>query len=68
MKKLLFLALLLTSCEVTTTEMEDFVANKAKTITYEGHEYLVFTDRIGYKGYGFMAHKGNCTACERPCK
>jgi hypothetical protein len=50
--------LLLTSCNNTATPSggKDF-----ETITIENCQYLVRTRVNGDTGYGFMAHKGNCT-------
>lgn len=37
-----------------------------KTVEIEGHYYLLGVARHGssYAGYGFMAHKGNCSTCK----
>jgi hypothetical protein len=36
--------------------------NDFETIVIDGCEYIVFTESFNHaaKGYGFMAHKGNC--------
>jgi hypothetical protein len=28
-------------------------------------EYIIYSKHSGYKGYGFMAHKGNCKYCNK---
>jgi hypothetical protein len=48
------------STDHLTLELEKLSEDDMETIVIEGCEYLVYRHAEGTKGYGFMAHKGNC--------
>jgi hypothetical protein len=68
MKKLLLLALttmMMVGCEYKTDaeikEAKRF--NGFNIIVIDSCEYLKKETAMGYSGYGFFAHKGNCKYC-----
>jgi len=40
---------------------KEVASKNYKTITIEGCQYIVYDTSAGYSGYGYMAHKGNCS-------
>jgi len=55
---LIFSMILFAGCKQNTSKLPEQI----DTIVYEGCEYLILKQYGGgYSGYGFMAHKGNCT-------
>ena len=46
----------------TDEKIKAIPPNRIKVITYDDCEYLIYKDEAdGNSGYGFMAHKGNCS-------
>ena len=69
MKKILLLALttlMMTGCEhKTDAEIEEAKRlNGFNIVVIDSCEYLEKSDAIGYQGYGYFAHKGNCRFCK----
>ena len=69
MKKLisiLFVSALFCNCQVNSYEKEAIkdVENNYKEIVIDSCQYVVFISKSPYRGYGFMAHKGNCKFCK----
>lgn len=62
--------ILLAGCKVNISKEErwQLVYDEVvfKTVEIEGHDYLIGIARraSSYAGYGFMAHKGNCSTCK----
>jgi len=52
------LLILFNGCD-NPVEKKDILL-KYEVITIEGCEYIMYSTWSPYKGYGFMAHKGNC--------
>lgn len=46
----------------TDEKIKAIPPNKIEVITFDGCEYLIYKDEAdANSGYGFMAHKGNCS-------
>jgi len=69
MKKITILvltALMMVGCVYETeAEIEEQNSlNGFKIIVVDSCEYLYKDTQVGYAGYGFIAHKGNCQFCK----
>lgn len=69
MKKIILLALtalMMVGCEYKTdAEIEEAKRlNGFNIVVIDSCEYLEKFDAIGYQGYGYFAHKGNCRFCK----
>lgn len=52
--------------EITKYYLEDVWENREYfyTLELDSCEYLLYSERTNYAGFGFMAHKGNCKYCK----
>ena len=69
MKKIILLALttlIMMGCEYKTdAEIKEAKhLNGFNIIVIDSCEYLEKSDAVGYQGYGYFAHKGNCRFCK----
>lgn len=77
------LTLVLLSCQTTTDKepsknenpsntdekIKAIPTDKIEVITYDSCEYLIYKNEAdANSGYGFMAHKGNCSNPIHQCK
>lgn len=68
MKKIILLAfvtLMMVGCEYKTdAEIEEEKRlNGFNIVVCDSCEYIEKSDQVGYFGYGYLAHKGNCRFC-----
>ena len=69
MKKIILLALtalMMVGCEhLNYAKIEEAKRlNGFNIVVIDSCEYLEKSDAIGYQGYGYFAHKGNCRFCK----
>ena len=65
MKKIIIvLALFITLIGCDNRDRKEKIKSEYKVVVIDSCEYIIYTEREGYAGYGFMTHKGNCKFCE----
>jgi hypothetical protein len=67
MKKIILLALtalMMVGCDINKEYKVTGKKDGFNIIVVDSCEYLKLENAIGYNGYGFLAHKGNCRFCK----